>query len=191
MSAAAEVVVVWAARPSRTRASGGCKGIPGIDGGPDFEVSPEAFAPFRTDGSEAAPPHLGARCRSQIARGASVPGANSGKSFRDTRTHPQPVASLRRWQEQAVVRERLALKVNTIQFSPPNAPPQNRAGAPRAASPGTWSRGRRPSSVRPPTCSAAPLVCSCRHLGLTSRRMCGRCSSGANHAGVRARENTW
>ena len=88
------------------------------------EGAGRAFAPFRTDGSEAAPPHLGARCRSQLGSYAPAAPTHSGKSTCDTCSHRRAVASLRHCQEQAVVRER-----------PPNAPPPNRADAPRTASP--------------------------------------------------------
>ena len=81
-------------------------------------------APFRTDGSEAAPPHLGARCRSQLGSYAPAAPTHSGKSTCDTCSHRRAVAPLRCWQEQAVVRERH-----------PNAPPPNRADAPGTASP--------------------------------------------------------
>ena len=74
--------------------------------------------------SEAAPPHLGARCRSQLGSYAPAAPTHSGKSTCDTCSHRRAVASLRRWQEQAVVRERH-----------PNAPPPNRADAPGTASP--------------------------------------------------------
>ena len=86
-----------------------------LDSVEDFicEGAGRAFAPFRTDGSEAATPHLGACCRSQLGSYAPAAPAHSGKSTCDTCSHRRAVASLRCWQEQAVVRERH-----------PNAPPQ-------------------------------------------------------------------
>jgi len=102
------------------------RGLENLDSVEDFIFATRqgAFAPFRTDGSEAAPPHLGARCRSQIGSYAPAAPTHSGKSTCDTCSHRRAVASLRRWQEQAVVRERH-----------PNAPPPNRAAAPGTASP--------------------------------------------------------
>ena len=101
------------------------------------EGAGRAFAPFRTDGSEAAAPHLGARCRSQLGSYAPAAPTHSGKSTCDTCSHRRAVASLRRWQEQAVVRERH-----------PNAPPPNRAvrawnGIATTAFPGR-TRAQRP-----------------------------------------------
>ena len=95
------------------RPSGGS--LENLDSVQDFicEGAGRENAPFRTDGSEAAPPHLGARCRSQLVSYAPIPGPLSGKSTCDTCAHRRAVASLRCWQEQAVVRERH-----------PNAPPQ-------------------------------------------------------------------
>ena len=91
------------------------RGLENLDSVEDFicEGAGRENAPFRTDGSEAAPPHLGARCRSQLGSYAPAAPTHSGKSTCDTCSHRRAVASLRRWQEQAVVRER-----------PPNAPPQ-------------------------------------------------------------------
>ena len=91
------------------------RGLENLDSVEDFicEGAGRENAPFRTDGSEAAPPHLGARCRSQLGSYAPAAPTHSGKSTCDTCSHRRAVASLRRCQEQAVVRER-----------PPNAPPQ-------------------------------------------------------------------
>ena len=106
------------------RPSGGS--LENLDSVEDFicEGAGRENAPFRTDGSEAAPPHLGARCRSQLGLYAPAAPTHSGKITCDTCSHRRAVASLRRWQEQAVVRERH-----------PNAPPPNRADAPGTASP--------------------------------------------------------
>ena len=102
------------------------RGLENLESVEDFICGAPAAenAPFRTDGSEAAAPHLGARCRSQLGSYAPAAPTHSGKSTCDTCSHRRAVASLRRWQEQAVVRERH-----------PNAPPPNRADAPGTASP--------------------------------------------------------
>ena len=99
--------------PFRSRRAPHSRPVPGLDKRPNCirEAWPERG--FRTDGSEAAPPHLGARCRSQLGSYAPAAPTHSGKSTCDTCSHRRAVASLRRWQEQTVVRERH-----------PNAPPQ-------------------------------------------------------------------
>ena len=85
---------------------------PRLDGGLYLRRAGRGFCTLPHPCNEAAPPPLGARCRSQIGTYAPGPGSHSGKSTCDTCAHRRAVASLRRWQEQAVVRER-----------PPNDPP--------------------------------------------------------------------
>ena len=111
-------------RPFRSRRAPHNRPVPGLDKRPNCIRERVKERGFRTDGSEAAPPHLGARCRSQLGSYAPAAPAHSGKNTCDTCSHRRAVASLRRWQEQVVVRERH-----------PNAPPPNRADAPGTASP--------------------------------------------------------
>ena len=92
--------------------SSSIRGKPRLDGGLYLRRAGRGFCTLPHPCNEAAPPPLGARCRSQIGTYAPGPGSHSGKSTCDTCAHRRAVASLRRWQEQAVVRER-----------PPNAPP--------------------------------------------------------------------
>ena len=117
----------------RNGAAARTSGKPRLDGRPDLEVSQKSVCTLPHQWHEAHPNTLGARCRSQIAPGAPGPGANAGKSWCDTCSRPQAVASLRRWQEKAVVRER-----------PPNKPSHApRTASPAAAYPGR-ARARRP-----------------------------------------------
>ena len=96
-----------AARPSGTRF-----GKLRLSGGLYLRRAGRGFCTLPHPCNEAAPPPLGARCRSQIGTYAPGPGFHSGESTCDTCAHRRAVASLRRWQEQSVVHKR-----------PPNDPP--------------------------------------------------------------------
>ena len=92
--------------------SSSTRGKPRLDGGLYLRRAGRGFCTLPHPCNEAAPPPLGARCRSQIGTYAPGPGSHSGKSTCDTCAHRRAVASLRRWQEQSVVHKR-----------PPNDPP--------------------------------------------------------------------
>ena len=91
--------------PFRSRRAPHSRPVPGLNKRPNCIPEGTAERGFRTDGSEAAPPHLGARCRSQIGSYAPAAPVHSGKSTCDTYSHRRTVASLRNAQMQAVVRE--------------------------------------------------------------------------------------
>ena len=113
------------------------RGKPRLDGGLYLRRAAAAFARLPHPCNEAAPPPLGARCRSQIGTYAPGPGSHSGKSTCDTCAHRRAVASLRRWQEQAVVRERPPTLSSKTEMTRPER------HRPRRAYPGR-ARARRP-----------------------------------------------